>query len=558
MIFRGRWGLALFFFLFAFLFFPSSVQTQPLERSFDYYIQDGLIFDGQSVQGQKVDIGINGSRIAFIGKIKEPRAKHILAAKGLVVTPGFIDAHTHSDFNPLVYPNLANKIEQGVTTEVVGNCGMSAAPVIGAQAKYIHEVWAREGVVIPRKIPWVSFEEYRQALQSKGLETNFVGLIGHGNLRAAVLGYNPRQASESELFEMKKILREAMDQGAFGISFGLSYLPGTYASEKEIMELCLESGRKLGICVFHMRSEGSQLVESIEEVLRIARATRSRIQISHLKAGGRSNWLKMTEAIGLIQAARNEGLAIEADFYPYEAGYAELGAILPDPLYRKPDRNDYFRNRLKRQELLDQLRKYDEDKQLRWDSVMVASVEHPRYQGFEGMTLKGIAQKLKIEPEKFLIDILADTHFEVSAFYFSQNQKVIDQVAAEPWVSLGSDSIADGTRKPHPRCYGTFPKFLQEYVRGQKTVPIGDAVKRMSSLPAQHFGIPDRGRIAVGAYADLVIWDAGDIKDRATYLDPHQGNSGIRWVFLNGKVALTKGKSEMEKLGLVLSSSNNK
>ncbi len=533
--------------------FPSAGFGASTQRSFDYYIQNAVVFDGVSKQGKKTDVGINGDKIAFIGHLDEPHAEHLIQAKGLVMTPGFIDVHTHSDFNPFIYSDLANKLEQGVTTEVVGNCGMSAAPVIGPMTKKIRAVWSREGVQIPKKIPWSSFSEYREALKDQGLMTNFAVLIGHGNLRSAVMGDSPRPATSSEIDEMKRLLRESMNSGAYGISFGLIYLPGIYAQEKEIIELCREAGRSLGVCAFHMRSEGSGLIEAVQEVLRVAEKTKAHIQISHLKAGGKANWSKIEEAIRLIEDARLRGLPIESDAYPYQAGYAELGVILPDALYQRPDRNAYFRNLFKRQELLDELRRYDDEKRFNWDSVMIAAVSNPKYQHYEGKTLRNIARKEHIEPEKFLINILADNNFEVSAFYFSQTDAVIEKVIKQPWVAIGSDSISDGTRKPHPRCFGTFPKILREFVREKKKLSLGEAVRKMTSLPADFWGMRGRGRIELGAYADLVLFDAGEVKDHATYFNPHQRPDGIKWVFVNGEPVVQKSKYQSaRKSGRVL------
>lgn len=521
-------------------------------RSFDYYIRDAVVYDGVALQGEKKDVGILGDKITFVGKLENFHAYETIQAKGLILAPGFIDAHTHSDFNPIVYPGLTNKVEQGVTTEVIGNCGMSAAPILGAHGRRIQTIWAREGVNIPAQLPWKTFEEYGEKLDRWGMRTNLVGLIGHGNLRSAVMGMDSRPASETEISEMKKMLRSAMREGAYGISFGLVYLPGIYAQRKEIIALCEEAGKHLGVCAFHMRSEGAQLLEAIEEVIDIGTITRSPIQISHLKAGGKANWGKIEQAFILIEQARIRGVKIAADAYPYNAGYAELGAILPSELYERKDRNAYFKNILKRKELLETLRKYDEEGTFRWESVMIASTHVEAYQRYEGMTLKQAALKSKTEPEKFLIDILADTNFEVSAFYFSQSDEVVQKVGRQSYVALGSDSIADGTRRPHPRAFGTFPKFIRTFVRENKEVSLGEAIRKMTSLPADHFGLENRGRIEEGYFADLVLFDAGKIKDKATYTKPVQTNQGIEWVFINGRPALREGAPVAEKYGRLL------
>ncbi|MSR78006.1 MAG: D-aminoacylase [Candidatus Omnitrophica bacterium] len=542
--------------LLVFLLTPSAFAAKaPQDYTYDIVIRDAVVFDGKSLTGVREDVAINKDRIVFIGQLPKSKAFKIIRGKGLTLAPGFIDAHTHSDFNPLVYPKLANKIAQGVTTEIIGNCGMSAAPVIGTHRDKIRSVWAREGVQIPATLPWTTFREYRETLQDKGLSTNLAGLVGHGNLRSAVMGYDPRPASPSELEAMKKLLAQAMEDGAYGISFGLVYLPGVYADHEEVIELCHEAARHLGVCSFHMRSEGAKLLESIQEVIDVGAKAKARIQISHLKAGGKGNWGKIDEAFKLIEDARERGVRVEADVYPYSSGYAELGKILPDELYLRSDRNDYFHSLIRRAELVETMRVYDEKKQFNWDSTMIAATASPHYQRYEGMTLKMAAKKSNLEPVKFLIDILADTQFEVSAFYFSQTDEVVEKVVGKPYVSAGSDSIADGTRRPHPRAFGTFPKIIREYVREKKVITLGEAIRKMTSLPAEHFGLKDRGRIEVGAYADLVLFDAGNLKDESTYEDPTKRCKGIQCVLVNGHPVFENGKLPSKKHGRFLTNS---
>ncbi|MCI0597268.1 MAG: hypothetical protein L0Z48_12105, partial [candidate division Zixibacteria bacterium] len=349
---------------------------------------------------------------------------------------------------PWVYRALPNKIMQGVTTEITGNCGFSAAPIVGGHSERFAGVWAREGVEVPDRVPWRTFEEYRGRMEENGLVTNFVPLVGHGNLRSAVMGFSPRPATQSEIEEMKALLRQAMQEGAYGISFGLVYLPGLFSETGELVELCREAARNIGICAFHIRGEGAGLVEAVREALEVGEKAQAAIQISHLKASGKKNWDKIEEAFRLIEDARYQGVRVAADAYPYTAGFAELGVILPDDLYQREDRVAYFQDLFKRTQLLDELRDHDDIANVQWDSVMIAATRHERYWRYEGMTFKQIARKTGKEPERFLIEILADTSFEVSAFYFSQSEKVVDQVLSKHYVAVGSDSIADGSRKP--------------------------------------------------------------------------------------------------------------
>ncbi len=538
--------------LVASLFSFKTASLYAQDKIYDVLIRGALIYDGESTKPFRGDVGILGEKIAGFGNLKAAKAAKMIDAEGLVLAPGFIDAHTHSDFNPLIYPKLFNKILQGVTSEVVGNCGMSAAPVLGGHREKIREIWAREGVKIP-EVNWKSFKEYRKALASEGLTTHFIGLIGHGNLRSAVMGNSPRPASRDETLRMKKMLNQSMSEGAAGVSFGLIYLPGIFAQKEELVELCREAGKRGGVCAFHMRSEGSRLIESIEEVILIGRAAKAPIQISHLKAGGKKNWPKIKEAFRLIEKARREGMRITADAYPYTATAAELGVILPDEIYQREDRKALFRDPAKRAKLLEELREYYQKKNMNWGTVMIASAGGKKYREYEGLTLKETARETGKEPVMLLIEMLADTNFEISSFGFSQSEEVVDRVMIQPYVGIGSDSVADGSRKPHPRAFGTFPKIFNRYYRTQKTLELGETIRKMTSLVADQFGIEGRGRIREGYFADLVLFDAAEMRDLSTYENPALLPRGVKWVFVNGTPEVKNGKPTGEKAARFLS-----
>ncbi len=521
------------------------------EKPYDYLIQGAIIFDGISPNGRAGDVAVASDAIAAIGTLDPEDAMHVIDARGLALAPGFIDVHTHSDFNPIVYPGLENKIMQGVTTEITGNCGMSAAPLAGAQRQYVQEVWAREGVKLPGDIPWSSFREYQNAIEEAGTVTNLVNLVGHGNLRAAVMGYNREAASPAQLEKMKSILNESMAQGAYGISFGLVYLPGIFAQEAELTELCRTASAAGGLCAFHMRNEGSKLLEAVDEVIRIAEKTGARIQISHLKASGQTNWDKIGAVLQKIETARGRGLKIEADLYPYTASFAELGVQLPDDLYERPDRADYFKNSANRAAILKKLKAYygsGKD----WNAVMIASIPNEAFARYEGRTLQEIAKTEAKAPEAVLLDLLIQTNFQVSAFSFSQNEAVVKQILVKPYVTIGSDSIADGSRRTHPRSYGAFPKVIHRYVRAESLLRMGNAIRKMTSGPAEHFRLKDRGRIEPGLAADLVLFDPAVIQDTADYTQPNALSRGVQWVFVNGEPVVKEGKFTGEKAGQFL------
>lgn len=543
------WKRSLVFLLITGLSMPglSSAKNQ----KYDYLIRGAAVFDGESFKPSFVDVGILDDKIAAVGKLEPEDAVKIVEGKGLVLSPGFIDAHTHSDFNPFVYSGLPNKILQGVTTEIVGNCGMSAAPVLGIQEKHIKEIWARDGVAI-KQPEWKTFAEYKKKLLKKGLQTNFSAFVGHGNLRAAVMGFSPKPATGSEILKMKALLRQSMDEGAAGVSFGLVYLPGLFAQKDELVELCREAGSRGGMCAFHMRSESSQLLEAVQEVIDVARETKAPIQISHLKAGGRKNWEKITQAFQLIEGARSSGLNIQADAYPYTATSAELGIILPDALYQAEDRVQIFRDPLGREKLLEDLRKHYEAREMRWETIMIGAAAEKKYRKWEGKTIREIALKEDLEPEKVLVELLAGNRFQVSAFNFSQSENVVAKVEAQPYVSVGSDSVADGSAKPHPRAYGTFPRMFHVYVSQHKILRLGDLIRKMTSMPADHFKLKNRGRIKPGYYADLVMFDANQMKDMADYINSSEPSRGVSWVFINGRPVVKAGTALKAKPGRVL------
>ncbi|MCM8775737.1 MAG: D-aminoacylase [Candidatus Omnitrophica bacterium] len=532
--------------VFLFLFIPAGLAE---EKAYDFLIENVLVFDGKSAQGFEADVAISHEYIADVGNLSPVNAREVIDGEGWVLAPGFIDAHTHSDFNPFIYPRLANKLSQGVTTEIIGNCGMSAAPILGGHSERIREIWAREGVLLPDKITWTTFKGYGEEVQLKGVRTNFIGLVGHGNLRSAVMGLSSRAASADEIQQMKTMLTEAMGQGAFGISFGLRYLPGLYAKENELIELCSEAARHEGVCAFHIRSERSAILESLREVIAIAEKSNAPVQVCHLKIAGEKNWPKIDDALGIIEEARRRGVRILADAYPYDSGYAELGISLPPPLYKREDRVEFFKNPSNRKKILRAIRNYAKHDKTNWDTIMIASTRHPDYAAYQGQSIAAIARQTHLTPEVFLMKILADTSFEVSAFYFSQKQDIVDRIIARPYVAIGSDSIADGGSQPHPRFYGTFPKMFRYYIRESEILGLAETIQKMTSLVAEYYGVERRGRIQTGYYADLVLFDPETVTDLATYKNPTIPSRGIQWVFVNGRPAVREGRLTDEKNG---------
>lgn len=520
--------------------------------SYDLVIRGGMVYDGVSVKGRVTDIGIRGARIAALGDLAQSEARQVVSARGLAVAPGFIDIHTHSDFNPFLKAASPHKVIQGVTTEVVGNCGMSAAPLMGFQREEISRVWLREGVVIPEKLPWKSVAQYFHALEERGLATNFALLVGHGNLRSAVMGLRPGRASKRELGRMRKFLRDSLREGAFGISFGLTYLPGIFADEREIGVLAGEAARAGGLAAFHMRSEGKKLIESVEEVLRVAEKTRATVEISHLKAAGVRNWPKADALLERIDSARARGLPVFSDAYPYEASFAELGVILPEEIYQSPERRALLLDPSRRDELKRRVTEEFEKSGLSLDNVMIAKTSLGEHKDYEGKRVAAIARQKGIDALDFLLDLLAAEDFQVSAFSFSQSPAIVRRIIRKDYVSIGSDNIADFSPRPHPRVFGTFPRVIEKFVREERALALGEAIRKMTFLPASVMGIEGRGTLSPGAFADIVIFDVKKIRSRATYESPSRLARGVRYVFVNGKMAVKEGKPTGVLAGQVL------
>jgi len=540
-------------FLISLIAFSSFLYAE--EKPYDYVIKDALVFDGESLVPIKRDLAISRDQIVQMGTIPREEGREVIEAQGLVASPGFIDMHTHSDFNSFVYPNLGNKVLQGVTTEVVGNCGMSAAPIEGNFAGEISNIWRREGVEIPKAIQWESFADYQNEAEFRGLETNIVGLVGHGNLRSAVMGMDPKPARPEEIESMRKLLGQAMDEGAFGVSFGLVYLPGIFAEREELVALCEEAAKHKGICAFHIRSEGRGLLKAVQEVIDIGRSSHAHIHISHLKAASQKNWPKIQEVFQMINEARKEGLEITADAYPYTASFAELGVVLPDAIYQDPNRAERFKDPEKKKDILRTLANYYQKNPLAWDHIKVATVTTDANSRWRGKSLLEIAEESKKTPVEVLVDLLADEDFKVSAFYFSQSEAVISQVLSQPYVVIGSDSIADGSASPHPRAYGTFPRILHRCVQEgdvMNNICWGRAIQQMTGSPARILGLRKRGRIGTGLYADLLLFDPKAVRDRADYDHPKIPPEGIQWVFVNGKPVVREGRYEAAHSGLFL------
>lgn len=518
----------------------------------DILIRNATIIDGSGNKPFQGSIGVSKDRIAFVSTNPEEPvpSEEVIDAKGLIIAPGFIDTHSHSEFTLLADNRAEGKILQGVTTEVNGNCGLSAAPLIG-DAAFQREADLKELGIKDR---WSTLREYFAILEGRGLALNFSTLVGHGNLRASVMGYSDRKPSRDDIERMLTLLEESIRDGAIGLSTGLIYPPGVFSERSEIIELC-KSIKSL-IYTTHMRSEGDRLEEAVEEAIDIGRRSGIPIHISHIKTSGMRNWHKIDNVIALLQKARDEGIRTTADRYPYVAASTDLDAILPSWAYDggaekeiERLRDENIRNAM-RTEILAQ---HPETEY--WRGVIVSSVTGEDKKWMEGKSLEELSKRLKKNAVDLLFDILIEEKLRAGGIFFSMNEDNLSRFLSLPYVMIGSDSSArsfDGitrTGKPHPRGFGSFPRFLYRY---GDTLGMAEAIYRITAMPAKTFSIKNRGLISEGYYADIVIFDSDRIADRATFEEPFLRPDGINYVIINGKIAVKEGMPTGVKNGRVL------
>lgn len=509
---------------------------------FDIKIINGVLLDGSGAEAQRMDLGIKGDSIVSVGNLAVSEAKNTIDATGCIVCPGFIDAHTHSDSYLLLEPTSPSKIHQGITTEVCGNCGASAAPVTSFD--HLPSDWADKSY----SAKWSSASEFRALIEEHGIGVNMVMLVGHNTLRRSFVGYENRVVTADEMKLMERKLEESLDAGARGLSTGLVYAPGMFAPPDEIISLAKTVGRYDGIYTSHMRSEGDALLEAIEETIGIGEAAGVRVQISHLKVSGRRNWNKIDAALELIRNAREKGMPVAADRYPYVSGATDLDVVFPEwasdggregVLARLEDSS--VRERL-RGELIDS-RDLNE-----WGGVLVGSTVHPDNRRFRGLSLIDVALLLELEhPVDAVLYLCRKDKMMTGAFFAGMSEDNMRRILSEPYVMLGSDASLRALSGPlsrdypHPRAYGAMPRFLRMVI-DEELMSLSEAIRKMTSLPAKQFRLDKRGEIKVGYAADVVVFDADELKDNATYAAPHAFASGVRHVVVNGKHALSDGK----------------
>jgi N-acyl-D-amino-acid deacylase len=510
---------------------------------YDLLLRGGTVYDGLGGPGMAADVAVRGDRIVGIGSFAGAEAALVLDVSGLAVAPGFVDIHTHSDASIFRHPGAQSRVRQGVTTEITGNCGSSAAP--RPRSGRSSEEDPEEAASARR---WTDVRSYADAWRLARPALNHAMLVGHGTLRSAVIGDEDRKATEAELSAMEAMLDEAMRQGAIGMSTGLEYVPGIYSEPAEIERLARVVARHGGLYSSHMRSE--------EEALPVGRRSGVRVQISHLKSCGRANWPLLEEAIARIERARSDGVDVMADAYPYTA-YSTTLTILLEPWSREGGA-DAILARLRtpdlRAKMLAELDPHVAGDPGGYELIVIAGVNAKEHENCVGRSLQEIGAAWGCAPAEACLALLEASGADVSFLGHGIQQEGVARVLAHPLVMVGSDGssrapVPRAVDRPHPRSYGAFPRALGRYGREQGLFDLPTAVRKMTSMPAERAGLSDRGRIAAGAFADLVVFDPDRVLDEATYQDPQRYPTGIRHVFVNGEAALLDGEETGRRSG---------
>ena len=545
---------------------PPGADTQPLPSTqtgrFDLVIRGGEVHDGSGAPGRRADVGIAGDTIAAVGNLSGARATRTIDAKGRVVAPGFIDMHSHSDFSLLVDGRAMSKVYQGVTTELLGESG-SAAPASGPAREELAQSLAEYGLTLD----WTTLGEYFARLERHGASVNIVSTVATGQVRAAVAGYDKRAPTSDEMSKMEALVEGAMRDGAVGVSSGLIYPPNQYASTEELIALAKVAARHGGIYVSHIRNEAGGLLDALREAIRIGREAGIPVEVLHLKRssvqlGNAAQTPSIEDAAALLESAQGDGVKIFANVYPYAASQTTLSVRIPD-WAREGGRVkmlERLRDAATRAKIRDEVRDHLSGGigGATADTILFGQTTYEPHRRLQGKRLAEIAAELNVEPAEAILELVDKAEGATSAVYFSMREQDVRYALTLPWTTIGSDGSAVAPEgilarsHPHPRWYGTFPRVLGRYVREQKALTLAEALRKMTSLPASRLGLADRGTIAVGKKADLVVFDAAKILDRANFARPHRLAEGVQSLVVNGQVVLHDGKHTGAKPGRVL------
>ena len=529
--------------------------------AFDLVIANGRIIDGTGSPWYAADIGIKAGRIVAIGRLGKAPATRRIDAGGRVVAPGFIDMLGQSELTILVDPRVPSKIFQGITTEITGEGG-SAAPLAGHYRAELQPTFQHLGI----KADWSDFAGYFGRLERQGIGINIASYVGATTVRSIVIGGDNRAPTTAELAQMQALVRQAMQQGAVGVSTSLENAPAPYASTEELIALAREAAAFGGIYATHMRSEGDGIVAALDETFRIGREAQIPIEIWHLKVAGKANWGRMADVIARINAARTAGIDVAADTYAYTAWFNDMSAFVPP--WAHDGGTAKLIERLKDPESRARIRRDMLTPSSDWDNewsevegpkaILIGVVNNPALKSLQGKTIEEIAAARSRDPLDTLLDILIEDNAQTGCAVFGMNETDVALALVQPWTSINNDSSGAspegilGAEHPHPRAYGTFPRILRKYVREEHQLSLEDAVRKFSALPAGRLRLADRGLIKLGLWADIVVFDPETITDRATFSEPNQLATGMRWVLVNGVPVIEDGKATGARPGKVL------
>lgn len=519
-------------------------------ESYDVLIRNGQVFDGTGAPPVSASVGIRGDRVVAIGDLGTASATQEIDARGLAVAPGFINMLSWADEALLVDGRSQSDIRQGVTLEVFGE-GSSMGPLNDAMKR--EQLEGQGDLRYP--ITWTTLGEYLETLERKGVSTNIASFVGATTVRIHEVGYEDREPTAEELARMTDLVRQAMREGALGVGSSLIYAPAFYARTPELVALARAAGESGGMYISHMRSEGSRLLEALDELIHIAREAGVPAEVYHFKAAGKSNWDKTDEAIARIEAARREGLRITADVYTYPAGATGLNATMP-PWVQEGGYQEWVK-RLKDPAIRARVKREMATPTDQWenffvgagpDGILLSGFKSESLKPLTGKRLSDVAAMRGTSPEDTAMDLVIEDGSRVDAVYFLMNEDNLRKKLRLPWVSLASDAgslAAEGPflrSNPHPRAYGNFARWLGRYVRDEGLVPLQEGVHRLTGLPAANLGLKERGRLADGYFADVVVFDPATIQDHATFEKPHQYSTGVVHVWVNGEQVLKDGE----------------
>ena len=520
-------------------------------NEFDVIIRGGTVYDGSGDKAYRADVGIKGDLVTKIGDLSKAKTGLTVDATGLAVAPGFINMLSWSNESLIVDPRSLGELKQGVTTQIFGE-GWSMGPLNDRMKKQMKD----DQGDLKYEIEWTSLSEYLKYLEKRGVSQNVASYVGATTIRQYVLGEADVQPNAEQMQQMRDLVRKEMEAGALGIGSSLIYAPAFYAKTEELIELCKVAAQYKGKYISHMRSEGNQLVQAVEELIRISREANIPAEIYHLKAAGKDNWSKMDKVLEMVEAARKSGMKITADMYNYPAGATGLDAAMPpwvldggySELYKR------IQDPATRKKILEEIRTPTD----KWenlylsagsaDKVLLVGFKNDKLKPLTGKTLAEVAKMRGTDPENTILDLVLEDQSRVGTVYFLMDEENIKKQIKYPWVSFGSDAESMAPEgaflksNPHPRAYGNFARLLGKYVRDEKVITLQEAVRRLTSLPATNLGLDRRGLLKKGYFADVVIFDPNTIADKATFEKPHQFAVGVRDVFVNGVQVMRNGE----------------